>query len=317
MKNLVSGGNFAGFLQRFLGVLSPTNITDDLAIGGTSTGSARFQIFGNTGNATTTGSLTFTGGGSQIQTTNNQPLTLGGNSTGNIILSPNSGLGSVTVNGGSLSTTASTFNLFTSTATNLNLGVTGGLTTVNSGLTVTGNFTLNGQVAASLIPTSTSINLGSPSNYYGSAYITNLFPSANSQTLGFFQLNNGALSPTNITNDLLVGGTSTGSAKFQIFGNTGNATTTGSLTFVGGGSQIQTTSNQALTLGGTTTGNIILSPNNGLGSVTINGTFNSSLLPTLTDTYNLGSPSQEWNNLYVNNIISNGTYSGFFQRSLG
>lgn len=46
------------YWQRNLGVLSPVYITDDLAIGGTSTASASFQVFANTGNATSSGNLT-------------------------------------------------------------------------------------------------------------------------------------------------------------------------------------------------------------------------------------------------------------------
>jgi site-specific recombinase XerD len=271
VKNIISGGNYAGFWQRFAGVLSPSNITDDLSVGGSSTSTAKFQVFGNSGNATTAGNLTFTNGGSQIQTTSNQVLTLGGNTTGGITLSPNNGNGIVTVNGIAIQTTASTFNAFTTTATTLGLGVTGGTTTVNSGLTVTGNFTPNGQLAASLIPTSTAINLGSPSNYYGSAYITNLFASATSQYQGFFQRNAGVLAPTNVTDDIAVGSTATSGAKFQIFGNTGNATTAGNLTFNGSGNLIQTTNNNGLIIGGNTTGNITLSPLNGTGTVTVSG----------------------------------------------
>ncbi len=265
---VVNGQSLSQNWQRNLGVLSPLSIADDVAIGGTSTSSAKFQIFGLTGNATSTGTLTFTTGGSQIQTTSNLPLTLGGTTTGGITLSPNNGSGVVTINGSALQTTASTFNVFTTNATTLGLGVTGGTTTVNSALTITGNITPNGQFAASLIPTGNSINLGSPSNNFGTLYATNIILPSSGGIDGYWQLNSGALSPTNITNDVLVGGTATSSAKFQIFGNTGNATTAGTLTFNTTGN-IQTTNNQPLTLGGNNTGGITLSPNNGTGAVSL------------------------------------------------
>ena len=54
----IAGGATSGFWQRLLGVLSPANITDDLAIGGTATSSAKFQVFADTGNITTSGTLT-------------------------------------------------------------------------------------------------------------------------------------------------------------------------------------------------------------------------------------------------------------------
>lgn len=50
--------SIANYWQRNAGVLSPFYITDDLAIGGTATSSAKFQVFADTGNATTSGNLT-------------------------------------------------------------------------------------------------------------------------------------------------------------------------------------------------------------------------------------------------------------------
>ncbi len=91
--------------------------------------------------------------------------------------------------------------------------------------------------------------------------------------INFWQRANGAISPLNITDDFLIGGTATSSARFQISGTTGDASTSGSITFRNGGS-IQTTSNQSFTIGGSTTGNITLAPLNGNGVVTVNGDLN-------------------------------------------
>jgi|GEM_PF-1069582 len=220
-QNIYSNGQLISQLwQRTAGVVAPINITDDLAVGGTATSTAKFQVFGNSGNATTSGNLTFNGNGT-IQTTNNQPLTIGGSTTGGIILNPNNGTGIVSVNASALQTNASTFNLLTSNATSLSFGTTGGTTTVNSALTVTGNITPNGQFAASLIPTGNSINLGSVANNFGTVYATNVVLPSSGGIGGYWQLNSGVLSPTNITNDLTVGGTATSTAKFQVFANSG------------------------------------------------------------------------------------------------
>ena len=72
--------------QRNLGIVSPKNITDDLAIGGIATSTAKFQIFSATGNATTSGNLVFSNSPT-IATTAKQTLTIGDTNTGNIAFS--------------------------------------------------------------------------------------------------------------------------------------------------------------------------------------------------------------------------------------
>ena len=91
VDNIYSSGTIAGFWQRLLGVLSPANSTDDLAIGGTATSSAKFQVFGDTGNATTSGNLTFTGTAPTIATRLARALTIGDSQTGDILLTPGTG----------------------------------------------------------------------------------------------------------------------------------------------------------------------------------------------------------------------------------
>lgn len=88
----------------------------------------------------------------------------------------------------------------------------------------------------------------------------------------------GALYPLNSTMDLLIGGTASNSAKFAVL-NVNNGTPTASVSAgTNGGSyltaagNLATTAMQTLTLGGSSTGNIILNPQNGSGLVGINKT---------------------------------------------
>jgi hypothetical protein len=384
-----TGSNGTNYWQLNNNVLSPANTTYDFAIGGTSTSSATFAIAANTGNATTSGNLTFTNAG-VIQSTANQNLTLGGTTTGNITLSPLNGSGTVIDTGNLNLSTGKTYQIngttvlsnntlgsgvtassltsvgtlttgtwnataigtqyggtgqnFSSVAqgnipyfsgtgtmstlspgtanqvlitngasanpsyaniaslltagtdislsgtTNVTVNdtstlasVTGRGATTSTNVTFNGNLTLgqnsgntitpNGLFNASLIPSSTAVNLGSSSNPYGSVYANNLITTATGGSNGFWQLSSGVLSPANSTYDLAVGGSATGSAKFQVLASSGNASTSGNLTFTNAG-VIQSTANQNLTVGGNTTGNITLSPLNGLGTVTDTGNFN-------------------------------------------
>ena len=73
----------------------------------------------------------------------------------------------------------------------------------------------------------------------------------------FWQLNSGGLSPATTSNDLLVGGTATSSALFQIFGSgsfAGTATTSGNLTFNANSSFINVVNGGSLAIQTATTG---------------------------------------------------------------
>ena len=350
------------YFQRNLGVLSPLAITDDLAVGGTATSSAKFQIFGLNGNATTSGTLTFNTAGT-VQTTKNQTLTFGGNSTGNIVFSPLNGSGTVTVNGNLNLASGDVYQINgTSVLSNNTLGsgvTTSSLTTVGAlasgsiasgfgtiatansisgstlgiagttvidnsrnavnlaNLTASGTITFSGlgqgiahlssggvlsssavnlatETTGTLGPTNGGTGLGSYSVgdlLYASGVSTLASRAIGSAgqiltvsggvpiwmdaggTVNFWQRGNGVVAPLAITDDLAVGGTATSSAKFQVFGLTGNATTSGNLTF-NSAATVQTTKNQTLTIGGSSTGNIVFSPLNGAGTVSVNGIMN-------------------------------------------
>src|SRR6185436_441731 len=89
-------------------------------------------------------------------------------------------------------------------------------------------------------------------------------------SVNFWQRNSGALSPLNITDDLLLGGSSTASARFAFTNAVGLGTPTASLSagiaggmFFDASGNLQTTANQNLSIGGGATGNISIAPKSG------------------------------------------------------
>ena len=266
----------SGFWQRNNGALAPTNISDDILVGGTTPTAAKFHIFSATGNATTAGTLTFNTTGN-IQTTNNQTLTLGGTTTGNILLQPLNGTGRVGIG---LANPLATLDIngSASASGNLTFNSAGVIQTVkNQTLTIGGNST--GNILLQPLNGSGNVGIGTGTplarlDVNGSASISgNLtFNSAgNIQTVANQTLTIGGSTTGNILLQPLNGsgnvgiGTATPLARLDV---NGSASISGNLTFNSAGN-IQTTANQALTIGGSTTGNILLLPQNGTGMVGI------------------------------------------------
>ncbi|MDP3988101.1 MAG: hypothetical protein Q8P80_03070 [Candidatus Levybacteria bacterium] len=82
--------------------------------------------------------------------------------------------------------------------------------------------------SATINPNATSTyDLGSTTRYWNNVYANNII-SPSSGTSGYWQRNLGAVFPTNITDDLLIGGISTAAAKFSIVSSTGTASSSGS-----------------------------------------------------------------------------------------
>ncbi|MEK7119445.1 MAG: hypothetical protein AAB889_02890, partial [Patescibacteria group bacterium] len=278
------------FWNQTNGLLFPKNSTVDVTIGGQATSSAKFAFL-NVAAGTPTASVsagaagaTYITAGGVIATTAKQSLTLGDSNTGNIqFYSASNSLtsaGNLTL-AGTISLPNTNTLTGVSSYVNVNNGIGFGSTTgaptyyINNlgtgnlnALTLAGNLTLNGNVASHLIPSATTTyDLGSTTRYWQNAYLQNLYVSGNYS--GFWQRFNGALSPTNITDDLLVGATATPSASttnyFQVLGTgstQGDATTSGVLT-LGTNRSTATIGTQRmipLTLGSSTTGPIQLSP---------------------------------------------------------
>src|SRR5207302_1729708 len=120
--------------------------------------------------ASVSGNLVLSGGARSLQTTANNSLTLGGSSTGNIVLTPANGSGTLSLNAGALV-----------------INGTVGATTASASCVTTTNGIVTGTAAC---------GAGSGGSVWTIA--------------------NGTIYPINSTLDLVIGGTSTASAKFAV-----------------------------------------------------------------------------------------------------
>ena len=300
LQNSVSCGFATGTneWQQIAGAISPTTITDDMLVGGTSTASARFAITNMVGAGTPTASLSagVSGGAYMtasgvIQTTANQTLSLGGTTTGNILLNPAAGnfvgidttnplatldvRGATGLNGGTVAVASvSGQTSFASLVVN-NSGTGDLFTASKSGATKfvvdnNGNIQFAGTTnfLSTLASAATAARTWTLPDATGTVCVSGQ-ACATSGTVGYLQRNAGAIAPAFITDDLLLGSTATSSAKFAVINMAGGTPVASLSAGVTGGAYmsangaIQTTANQTLSLGGTTTGNIILNPASG------------------------------------------------------
>lgn len=200
-----------------------------------------------------------------IETTNNQTLSLGGSSTGNIV-----------VNEHLLPGADDTYDLGSATSRWRDQYLGPGSLHIGSAI---GD--------ESIISYNTTLNqLEIDYNGDGTAdYIFN--QSLLTDVDAYWDRTNGAVYPNNSTLDLLLGGTSTTAAKFAVLNNNlarGNqvATLSGDIVLDKSGS-LQTTNMQSLTLGGSNTGNLVLDS----GSGVINLLDNASITGNLSATSNI------------------------------
>ena len=95
---------------------------------------------------------------------------------------------------------------------------------------------------------------------------------ASSLGTNYLQRNLGTIAPVNITDDLLLGGIATSSARFAFINNIGAGTPTASISansgnnalYITGNGTLATTNNQTLTIGGSDTGNLVLDGGSGV-----------------------------------------------------
>ncbi len=361
--------------QVLTGAIVPHNATLDFIIGAQSTTSAKFAVL-NIDSGTPTASvsaqdannqaLVLAGDGS-IQSVRNNTLTIGGSTTGNIIIDSASNVitladsttisqnltiggttgitfsttGGVNLAGGTLSDTSDgvdinddldvsgSINLSTG---NLAFSSTGGITLADGTLSdsvdgvdiadaleVSGLITANGGLTVPSGQTTTFANFTSNGGIFygnGSGVLQQVTAGAATQCLlggttptfgscatggtdSPFQVLTGAIIQNNITLDFLLGAQSTASAKFAVLNiNSGTPTASVSaqdvnnqaLVLAGDGS-IQSVRNNTLTIGGSTTGNIIIDSASGLitlsdsttitGNLTVNGAGTHAFSGTL------------------------------------
>ena len=89
------------------------------------------------------------------------------------------------------------------------------------------------QVAGAITPTGNGVNdLGRSDLNFKNLYVRNIVIPSTDGIGGYWQLNSGVLSPTYISNDFAIGGTSTSAAKLSISSSNGNITTSGNITGV-------------------------------------------------------------------------------------
>jgi hypothetical protein len=173
-------------------------------------------------------------------------------------------VGDIAVNGGDITTDDATFNIVTSTATTVNIG--SAATTVDIGAS-TGTTSINN-----------NLDVDGDVNVDGGDLTTNQTTfnviNTNATTVNAF----GAASDINI-------GASTSTVTFaddvEVGGNlavTGTSTFTGQVTFNGG----------TITLGDSASDN-----------VSFGADVNSNIIPNTDDTYDLGSTTQEWKDLFI------------------
>jgi hypothetical protein len=366
------------------GAIHPNNSTLDLLVGGTASSSAKFAVLNvNSGTPTasvsagTTGAAYLTATGS-LQTTAMQTLTLGGNTTGDILLQANGdtndylsltsdgthltlagvgtpnltlapggtlffhgssnslttgGLltlaGSIDVNGTS-NDIAGTLNLSGNTLTSsgdLAITPTGGDVTITGTLAVSGNINSSGGDLQTNGTTRISnggnlTNIGTtqfngvtytwPGADGSSGQVLSTDSSGNLSWTGaatdssiHWLLANGTIYPKNSTVDLLVGGTSTASAKFAFY-NVDSGTPTASISagttggvYLTADGTLATTAMQTLTLGNSTTGNIDIGDAATTKTIHIGGVDSSG-----TDTIFIGTNSTAGDTILIGNTNS-------------
>jgi len=295
-----------------LGALYPTNNSVDLLIGSDSTSSAKFAFTGVSGGLPTasiagniTNVATYITGNGNLATTNAQDLTLGGSSTGNVIINSR-GSNALTANGANLTTTG-TFTLPSNTLTGvtnylqLSQGVSVGNGTTyyfdSTGNINAANLTVNGTTGI------TSTGNGAGITFSGTGTHT-ISASAGTLQLGAATLigtiTGNAQSVTNInTLDF-------GTGNVQISGtNVGLTTDTDLISLA---SNLLTVNGAAtITDDGTIEGNTTLGTTV-TNTVTFNGRVNSNIVPSANATYDLGSasPLLTWNNIYGVSLFQNG-----------
>ena len=215
-----------------------------------------------------------------------------------------------------------------------NLDVTGNINATGN-ITLDGNIiigdnaandtiTVNARIDSDLIPkTNITYDIGSSSNKWNNIYTNNVYVTTQLQVADFtFSGNTILSSSSSIVFDTPVGQTVTFNTallvdSFRIENNNIITTTPNTNIIINpdgvGTIELEANTNVTGNLGVTgnvqATGNITIGGNITLGdsttdSIFINGSIQSDLIPSATNTYDLGSATNQWNNLYVTNFYT-------------
>jgi len=188
--------NAASMWQEANGSIYPKNSTVDFLFGGQATTSAKFAVL-NVNSGTPVASISsglsgvssFLTADGILATTNNQTLTIGNSTTGNIAIA--TGTKSVAVDSNTWDVTSA--------------GVASGFTSLSS----SGTINFSGLTASTAVYTD------------GSSNLTSIAPTTG--ILGFWQRASGALAPWLITDSVNIGANSTASALVHLGGTTGES----------------------------------------------------------------------------------------------
>lgn len=281
--------------QRTSGSLAPLNVSDSVNLGATATTSALVHFTGtsgdnswlNTGNvgigttspsvaldvngaASLAGNLTFAGART-IASKDLNALTIGNSSTGDLLFTTG---------------TSRQVRFYSSS----NYIDSSGNLVLAGNLTVPGTTTLRG--VAYTWPSADAVSSGYVLSSNASGQLSWI---AQGGGTNWFKQTAvpGAITPINNTMDLLVGGDSTSAAKFAFMNvNSGTATASisGNLTLNSAGI-IQSTQNQTLTIGGDSTGDINIKPQNGSGKTSITGNFAQTSSETTATAHSITADS--------------------------
>jgi hypothetical protein len=165
------------------------------------------------------------------------------------------------------------------------------------------------------------INTASPAydlDVNGTTRSVNLYASTQAQ-LGTFTVSGNTISSSSNTINLTPNGANptvfSGLINVGNLGLTGNTlsstNTNGNITVQANGTGVINLNSNVLITGNLhATGTITADGNIQLGdmptdTITFVGEVNSNIIPAATNTYNLGSPSLEWNNVYANSFVIN------------
>jgi hypothetical protein len=206
---------------------------------------------------------------------------------------------------GDINITPASTNLNLNANTNVSgtLAVTGN-TTLSSNLTVNGVTTLNSTITGNVVPTNNNSNdLGSTANYWRNVY-------AGQFLTDNIEINDNYIRTTVSNSNLELRASGTGSVvvdqlNFKNNSVTSNTTNTDIQINPNGTGKIQLLKDTVVTGNLDVTGNVTVNGNTTVaGITTLNSTVTGNFLPTFNNSYDLGSSTSYWRNVYAGQFLT-------------